>query len=223
MAVTVVVRHFGSVGRKLAVAMDSEYVYSGLQGAAVKWQQNGWVSSAGPVSNVDLWIQLLSPIELSSSVYGLRGNDVADELANRGQLQSSLYCTIQINAQVGLAIHTPIPPGCRSMYIHYPEKHNQRHPSRGRDQCQPFDTPGRNLFSAQHAGPLYDEMEDDVWPDRGPVALKFSNSEYKSNSSFSSVDSVLVSNLSSGRSTPIRNDSHNYSDCSTLSWCGTDI
>ena len=47
MAVIVVVRHFGSLNRKLAVAMDSEYAYSSLQGAAARWKHNGWVSAAG--------------------------------------------------------------------------------------------------------------------------------------------------------------------------------
>mmetsp|Transcript_24458 Transcript_24458/g.38679 ORF Transcript_24458/g.38679 Transcript_24458/m.38679 type:complete len:133 (+) Transcript_24458:1225-1623(+) len=94
MAVITVVRQFGSHNRKIAVAMDSEYVYSGLQGVAARWRQNRWVTASGPVSNVDLWIQLLDPVEASCSILhwvkipshaGLRGND---DLANRGRLRS---------------------------------------------------------------------------------------------------------------------------------------
>jgi ribonuclease HI len=56
MAVIVVVKQFGTLNRRIAVAMDSEYVYSRLQGAAARWKHNGWVYATGPVSNTDLWI-----------------------------------------------------------------------------------------------------------------------------------------------------------------------
>ena len=36
MAVITVIERFGSDHRRMAVAMDSEYVYSGLQGAAAR-------------------------------------------------------------------------------------------------------------------------------------------------------------------------------------------
>ena len=221
MAIIIVVTQFGSLGRKLAVAMNSEYVYSGLQGAAFRWQQNGWVSSAGPVSNVDLWIRLLSLVELSSSIFhwvkipshaGLRGNDVADELANKGRSQSSLYHSRQSNAQVGLAIHPPPPPRLPSYKRSVTEEAHPGTPLQGPSpRATPFDTPGRNLFSAQRAGPLCDEMDDGNWPERGPVALNCSDTEPLSSASFSSVESVLVSSSVDQSSTLARSDSHNHS------------
>ena len=69
MAVIAVVQRFGALNRKIAVAMDSEYVYAGLQGSARRWQQNGLVSAIGPVSNLDLWIQLLDLIASSTTIF----------------------------------------------------------------------------------------------------------------------------------------------------------
>ena len=82
------------------MAIDSKYAYAGLQGAAYRWRDNGWVSASGPVSNVDLWPQLLEAIQSFGTIFqwvkipchvGLHGNDAADELANRGRLMSPLY------------------------------------------------------------------------------------------------------------------------------------
>ena len=42
-----------------AVATDSSYVYGGVQGSAVRWRAQHWVTSKEPVLNVDLWIELL--------------------------------------------------------------------------------------------------------------------------------------------------------------------
>ena len=100
VAVIAVVQQFGTLDREIAVAVESEYVYAGLQGSAHWSQQNGWVSAAGPVSNADLWIQPWDLIASSTAIVdwikipshtGLHGNDVADQLANHGPLSSSLY------------------------------------------------------------------------------------------------------------------------------------
>ena len=40
-AVFVVIQQFGAPNRKLAVAIDSEYVYADLQGATYRWRDNG--------------------------------------------------------------------------------------------------------------------------------------------------------------------------------------
>ena len=56
MAAVIVIKQFRSRNRKVAMAMDSEYVYSRLQGSAARWRQNGWVATSAPVSNMDLWI-----------------------------------------------------------------------------------------------------------------------------------------------------------------------
>ena len=119
--VLVVVQQFGSVNRKMAVAIDSEYAYTGLQGAAYRWRDNGWVSTAGPVANVDLWQQLLDVIQSSCTVFqwvkipshvGLHGNDVANELANRGRLMSPLYQSCR-----------PPPPPCLWESLSAPPHH----------------------------------------------------------------------------------------------------
>ena len=57
LAVTAVIRRFGGTSRKIGVAMDSEFVYAGLQRVAAKWELNRWVSSASPMLNVNLWIE----------------------------------------------------------------------------------------------------------------------------------------------------------------------
>ena len=99
-AVLVVVQQFGSANRKSVVAIDPEYTYAGLQGAAYRSRDNGWVASAGLVADVDLWQQPLDVLQSSCTIFqwvkilshvGLHGNDVADELANRGRLMSPLH------------------------------------------------------------------------------------------------------------------------------------
>ena len=159
MAVIVVVKQFGTLNRRIAVAMDSEYVYSGLQGAAARWKQNGWVSATGPVSNADLWIQLTSLLESSCTVFhwikipshtGLRGNDVADDLANKGRLMASLYSIRSHHRHVGMAIRTPTSP--RPVAVRSPVARRAPPPPPPEMQ-QPaatpvaflFDTPGSNL------------------------------------------------------------------------------
>ena len=54
-AIIAVIQQFCSMNRIIAIALDSGYVYPGLQGAACTWWDNGWISVSGPISNVDLW------------------------------------------------------------------------------------------------------------------------------------------------------------------------
>ena len=87
---------------KLATATASSYVYSGVQGSALKWRANSWVTAQGPVTNVDMWIRLMIPIDQSKahlawikvpSHTGLQGNERADFLAEEGRTKIPLYRT----------------------------------------------------------------------------------------------------------------------------------
>ena len=48
---------------KVAICTDSVHVLKGAKGAALRWQARGWVGSAGPVSNVPLWKELLQYLD----------------------------------------------------------------------------------------------------------------------------------------------------------------
>ena len=61
MAVIVAVRRTHTRQHTFAVTTDSSYVYRGVQGSAIKWRAQHWVTNKGPVLNVDLWIE---PLEL---------------------------------------------------------------------------------------------------------------------------------------------------------------
>ena len=96
--------HFGHQAVQVAVMTDSSYVHSGLQGNAMRWRANGWVSAQGPVTNVDLWIDLMQILDVSLAQFswvkvpshaGIPGNDRADELALSGRLSSPLYATVR--------------------------------------------------------------------------------------------------------------------------------
>ena len=64
-----VFKHFGVQPIKLAIATDSSYVYS-EQGNALCWRSNGWVTAQGPVTNVDLWIQLMELMDQALAQLG---------------------------------------------------------------------------------------------------------------------------------------------------------
>ena len=85
---------------KIAICTDSEYVLKGAQGAARRWQARGWVGSAGPVSNIPLWKELLQLLDSTfqdilwvkvPSHVNVEGNEQADTLANNGRLSNPLY------------------------------------------------------------------------------------------------------------------------------------
>ena len=85
---------------KVAICTDSEYVLKGAQGAARRWQARGWVGSAGPVSNIPLWKELLQHLDSTfqdmlwvkvPSHVNVEGNEQADTLANNGRLSNPLY------------------------------------------------------------------------------------------------------------------------------------
>ena len=51
---------------KLAVCIDSVYVYGGLQGTTSRWRANGWVTTQGLVTNVDLWMLVMDLLDLAT-------------------------------------------------------------------------------------------------------------------------------------------------------------
>ena len=84
---------------KVAICTDSALVFLGATGKARKWALNNWVGSRGPLSNVGLWTDLLSELELHQGEVtwvkiplhvGIQGNEEADSLAERGRLSSPL-------------------------------------------------------------------------------------------------------------------------------------
>ena len=158
-AVLVVVKQFGSANRKLAVAIDCEYLYAGLQGAAYRWRDNGWVSATGLIADVDIWQQLLAAIQSSCKIFqwvkipshvGLHGTDVADELANRGRLTSPLYQSRRppLTVPVGVAVCTPTPPRTEvASYYTLTVLLPPRPPYGTLGSHPPMDTPAGNAFA----------------------------------------------------------------------------
>ena len=107
--------HFGQQAVHVAVMTHSSYVHLGLQGNAMRWRANGWVSAQGPVTNVDLWIDLMQILDVSLAQFsrvkvqshaGIPGNDKADELTLSGRLSSPLYATVRARVPP-----PPHPPG----------------------------------------------------------------------------------------------------------------
>ena len=76
----------------LTLYTDSKYVLSGINEWIKGWKAKGWQTSAKkPVKNVDLWKQLDQETQLHSIKWvwvkghaGNEGNEIADQLANRG-------------------------------------------------------------------------------------------------------------------------------------------
>ena len=54
MAVTELLRRTSTHRAAFIVATDSAYVYGGVQGSAIRWRAQQWVTTKGPVLNVDL-------------------------------------------------------------------------------------------------------------------------------------------------------------------------
>ena len=104
---------------KLATATDSVDVSSGVQGSALKWRANSWVTAQGPVTNVDMWIRLMILIDQSKahlawikvpSHMGLQGYERADFLAEAGRKMSLLYRTARNPAPPPPPSHTADDP-----------------------------------------------------------------------------------------------------------------
>ena len=75
---------------------DSQYVRKGITEWMHRWKQNGWKTAAKkPVKNEDLWRQLDEEVARHSVNWhwvkghaGNPGNELADELANKGVEES---------------------------------------------------------------------------------------------------------------------------------------
>ena len=82
-------------GERLAVDMDSEYVFKGIMEWSPKWRRHAWRTSSGEVGHRDLWETILWERERAGdelqihwilSHLGVQGNDEADALAEAGRL-----------------------------------------------------------------------------------------------------------------------------------------
>ncbi len=77
---------------QVRLSTDSTYVKDGITDWILKWQKNGWKTSAKkPVKNVDLWQALVAALEPHDVKWewikghsGHPENDRADELARQG-------------------------------------------------------------------------------------------------------------------------------------------
>lgn len=77
---------------QVALYTDSQYMRKGIMEWMKNWKRNGWRTAARkPVKNADLWQQLdelAGPHEIAwhwvKGHSGHPGNDLADELANKG-------------------------------------------------------------------------------------------------------------------------------------------
>lgn len=81
------------VAPTLLICVDSEYVLKGVTEWVDGWRRKGWIKAdKKPVVNSDLWKQLLVEIEQFDAITwcwvrghsGHRGNELADQLSNKG-------------------------------------------------------------------------------------------------------------------------------------------
>ena len=57
------VHPFGSQPIRIAIMIDSSYVHCGVQSSPLKWRSNGCVSAQAPITNVNLWIELMQLVD----------------------------------------------------------------------------------------------------------------------------------------------------------------
>ena len=119
MAVIESLRRTSTRRAAFAVATGSTYVYGGVQGAAIPWQAQHWVTTKFPVLNVDLWIDLLELLDVSVATYEwikvprhvqLDGNERADALAELGRISSPLYARAGCRPRALLTPVAALPP-----------------------------------------------------------------------------------------------------------------
>ena len=94
MELTAVIEALSCLKERVEVYLylDSEYVLKGIKEWLPKWKANGWKSSNNkPIKNVDLWLRLDEQLQKHSICIfkvkghsGDPGNDLADQLANKG-------------------------------------------------------------------------------------------------------------------------------------------
>lgn len=77
-----------SVKNRIKIITDSKYVVDGMKSWVPNWQKRGWKTSSGsPVANRELWEELVRisdnvDFEHCNGHVGIRGNEIADRLAN---------------------------------------------------------------------------------------------------------------------------------------------
>lgn len=82
-------------GTVITINTDSQYVKNGITTWIHNWKKNGWKSSnKQPVKNQDLWKELDNLCQVHSVSWNWvkghstnEGNNIADELANKGCVQ----------------------------------------------------------------------------------------------------------------------------------------
>lgn len=94
MELTAAIEALASLRRpcKVAIYTDSQYMRKGITEWMANWKRNGWLTSARkPVKNADLWQRLdeaAAPHDVSwhwvRGHSGHAGNELADQLANKG-------------------------------------------------------------------------------------------------------------------------------------------
>ena len=116
LAVITVLEHFLEQQVRLAVVMDSHYVYDGLRGSAFRWRTASWVGHSGPVCNVDLWIRALDLVDKVSAIVkwvrvpshtDIPGNERADVLAEEGRVSSPLYHVLSLPDRPIVSLELP--------------------------------------------------------------------------------------------------------------------
>ena len=99
------------VGHQSLICPDSLLLVNGVLGWAQRWRRHGWQNTSGAVAHVDLWTQVLHPVEqLGDAIKWLhvpshisvKGNGRADHLADVGRCRSPLL--------FGLIFIRPTPP-----------------------------------------------------------------------------------------------------------------
>ena len=77
-----------SIKNRIKIITDSKYVVDGMKSWVPNWQKRGWKTSSGsPVANRELWEELVRisdnvDFEHCNGHVGIRGNEIADRLAN---------------------------------------------------------------------------------------------------------------------------------------------
>jgi ribonuclease HI len=94
MELTAVIRALATLKKPCSIVLttDSQYVKNGVTTWLTSWKKNNWKTSAKkPVKNMDLWLQLDQEMQKHHVEWlwvrghtGNAGNEIADELANRG-------------------------------------------------------------------------------------------------------------------------------------------
>ena len=86
---------------KIRIITDSKYVVQGMKEWVAGWKARGWKKSDGkPVLNRDLWEELSHishnvEFEHCNGHVGIRGNEIADRLANMAMDGNIVFCTGQ--------------------------------------------------------------------------------------------------------------------------------